>query len=523
MSPSVHLLLHNIGSVLSGIIALSLAIFSIVNNPKKNINITLALINVAVAIFCFSHVIGTNISNPNLSKTVLMFNLSVIFIVVFVMHVVFEIIHKERAKMGMLIFIYATGIFSTLFFVFVPNSFLLPSIPIMYFTNYYNAGEFHWAMRLIFQAILPIYLLYEMTSALNKETDPNEQNRIKYFMATVAIGYALGVLPVLPIFGINTDPIWGMLFVPFYTIPLVYGIVQYNLVDIKIIARKAFLYGVAIASITGLIILFNFTNQLLQNTYPSFPSWLVPLVSSIFAVIVGVFVWRQMRQGELLKYEFITVVTHKFRTPLTHIKWATENLTKIATSFETQEQLQYIQNANGKLVELTNLLMNVSETENKSFDYKLEKADLTTLAQEVINSLKSQTNDKDINIVTNFMTGSFANIDIPRIKFVIQVFIENAIRYTPSKGIIRVIVTKNNNKTITLSVTDSGIGIPKEEIPLLFSKFYRGKQAKLTDTEGMGIGLFMSKEVIKKFRGKIWAESNGLNQGSKFSFTIPSL
>lgn len=520
MNDSVLLLLHNIGATISGTVALGLAVFAIINNPRKNVNITLALINIAVAMFCFSHLIGTNIDDSHLSKLVLMFNLSVIFIIIFVMQIVFEIIHKEKQKFGMMIFMYSIAIAFTLFYVFVPDSFLMDSSPTMYFPNYYFPGQFHWAMRIIFQGIVPIYILYEMYVAINNEKNPIEQNRIKYFLATVAIGYTLGIFPVLPIFGVNFDPMWGIWFVPFYTIPLVYGIVKYDLVDIKIIARRAFLYGVAIASFTALIIFFNFTNQLLQKNYPGFPFWVVPLVSSFFAIFIGVYVWKQMRQGELLKYEFITVVTHKFRTPLTHIKWATENLSRSNLPIDCQDQLQYIQNANGKLVELTNLLMNVSEAEGRSYDYKLEKADLSTLSQEVINSLKSQTNDKQINILTNFCEGALVNVDIPRIKFVIQVFVENAIRYTPSQGNIRVSTSINGNNVI-LSVTDSGIGIPKEELSLLFSKFYRGKQAKLTDTEGMGIGLYMSKVVISKLKGKIWAESTGLNMGSKFAFSIP--
>ncbi len=522
MEGNFHLLLHNVGSLVSGIVALALAIFTFFNNPKKTVNLAITGANISVAIFCFSHLIGTNVIDHVLSKQILMFNLSVIFAGVFSLHTVFAIIHKEKEKRFIIILTYFVGISMTIFFLVFPDTFLLDSVQKLYLPNYYNPGNYHWVFRAIFEIILPLYLMYELYSDYRSNPNPIESNRAKYFLFTVTPAYLISFIPVLLVFDIPIDPAWGIWFVPLYTIPLVYGIVTYELVDIKIIARKAFLYGVAIASVSGLIVLFNFINQYVESSYPGFPFWITPFVSSIAAVAIGVFVWKKMREGELLKYEFITVVTHKFRTPLTHIKWAAENLSKSNLSADDKTQLGYIEGSNSKLVELTNLLMNVSETENSSYSYRMERGDLSPIIEEVSNSLASAMATRQINIIKNIEQNIYTQFDNARIKFVIQVLMENAMHYTPEKGNISIALSRKD-KDVVFSVRDTGIGIPKDEVPLLFSKFYRGHQAKLADTEGMGIGLFLSKEVIVRHHGRIWGESEGLNKGSTFSFSLPTV
>jgi signal transduction histidine kinase len=110
--------------------------------------------------------------------------------------------------------------------------------------------------------------------------------------------------------------------------------------------------------------------------------------------------------------------------------------------------------------------------------------------------------------------------DSAHIKFVIKTIIENAIQYTKEGGNINVRNVIDHDK-ILFSVKDNGIGINPNEIKLIFSKFYRTEEARSMDTEGMGIGLFVAKEIINRHKGKIQAESQGINKGSTFSFWIP--
>ncbi len=520
METNIHLIIHNIGAVVSIVTSLGIVVFVIVNNHKKTVNIVLALTNLSVAIFVISHLIGVTISDPHLSRFILFFNLSVIFIVIFTLHTVFAIINKLNERRGIIIFIYIVGIILTIFYIIFPDSFLIDSVPKMYFPNYYNPGQFHWVMRVIFNILVPLYLYWEVIDSYKNGNKAKDSNRIKYFLYTMVFGYVVGSIPIFLVYNVLIDPAWGIWFVPIYAIPLVYGAVTYDMVDVKIIARKAFLYSLAIAVIGVLIAMINLANQFLQFYYPGFPFWAIPLLSSLVAVVIAVFVWKKLREGDLLKYEFITIATHKFRTPLTHIKWATENLTKIPMQPEGREQLDYITNANGKLIELTNLLVRVSGSSNDGYFYRFEKTDISKLTKEVLTSLVSQLQAKKIHVESYFESDLYASLDISRIRFVIQVFIENAIQYTMNQGMITVRATRVN-KDVVFSVHDSGIGISAEEIPLLFTKFYRTKEAKLADTEGMGIGLFISSDTIARHHGRIWAESAGLNKGSSFFFSLP--
>jgi signal transduction histidine kinase len=335
------------------------------------------------------------------------------------------------------------------------------------------------------------------------------------------VGYSISAIPNLLVYDIQVDPSLGMMFSMAMLAPFFYGSIKFGLYNVKIIAKQAFAYGLMIAVIGGIMFLINYYEKIISQFYPGFPNWTIPLLLSVLMVSIGVIVWRTLREGDLLKNEFVTVVTHKFRTPLTHIKWASENLRKSSTLSEDDRlSLNYIQSANDKLVELTDLLVNASYAKNDRYFYKTTPQDICALASETINSVKYQADNKKIGIKADFPDSLIVKIDQVRVKFIIQTFVENAISYSPEGSLIEVRIREDQGNVI-FSVKDQGIGIPKEEENFIFNQFYRGKKARLTDTEGMGIGLYISKQIIDNHKGKIWAESEGLNKGSTFSFSIP--
>lgn len=285
-------------------------------------------------------------------------------------------------------------------------------------------------------------------------------------------------------------------------------------------ARRGLLYGLGTVGIAVLIVLFNLYNQWLDFAHPGFPVWVVPLVSAIIIMAVSRVIRRKIRENELMKYEFITTVTHKFRTPLTHIKWATENLRKSETADDWNEQIGYVEGANAKLVELTDLLANASETDNDLYQYRLNRHDLSAFVDEVVSASIAHANFKNIRVKNEVPKETYVLFDIARMKFVLQTLIENGINYTKEGGTIT-ITSGTRGRNITCSVKDTGIGIPKNELSLMFTKLYRGKAARLADTDGMGIGLFISRGIIARHHGKMWVESEGENKGSTFSFSLP--
>jgi signal transduction histidine kinase len=517
---NILLLVHNVGFGVSSVAGIGASLFIFLNNKRSITNITLALAFLAAAVFIASHVIGVNTSDSLLSQDILMFNLSMFAIGAFNVHGVLAFLNRDRKLWYIIAILYASGLFMTVFFIIYPDLFLLPSVPKMYFPDYYVPGILNWTRLVFMNGICVTYMLIELFVAYrSSDIDAKKRNQIKYFLIAIIGAYGAGFIPNFLVYNIPIDPLWGMAFLVFAAIPIVYDSLKYEFLNIKIVAKQAFLYAVGIGVVGGIIILFDYSNRLITENYPGFPFWITPLISAVLVVLAAAVVWRKLRQGDLLKYEFVTTVTHKFRTPLTHIKWASENLSGSLLSADARVQLGYIQGANEKLVELTGLLVNISEAENSDYQYRINRGNISNLVEEVMDGLKEHYAIKKITPSRNIEHELYANFDESRVKFVLQTFIENAVHYTPEGGTL-IISLARAGRNILCSVKDSGIGIPKDELPRLFSKFYRGTGAKLADTEGMGIGLYISKEILKRHDGKIWAESEGPGKGSTFSFSL---
>lgn len=345
---------------------------------------------------------------------------------------------------------------------------------------------------------------------------------------TLAIFWGVIVLITIPMIVNLIMPQFGMFSLLWlgpilncgWVVFVAYAIIKYEAMDVQLIAKRAFIYAVVVSGITLITISVNFLNSYFTSFYADFPTWFLYLISALIISALGYFIWLKLRESDLLKYEFVTTATHKFRTPLTRIKWATDNLEKTQTPEERLNQLEYIKSANAKLVELTNLLVNVSEADSSGYEYHLERNDISTVIEKTLNDLSNQFSVKHQQLTKNIEPGLYILGDASRIGFIVQTLVENAIHYTGEGGTITVSVSKKD-LNVVCSVKDSGIGIPKEELPHLFSKFYRGSRARLADTEGMGIGLYIAKGIITRHKGKMWAESDGADKGSTFSFSLP--
>lgn len=517
MSSLVHLFIHNSGYILSSALLLYLAIFVFFKDHKPLTNKLMILSFLATACYTISHVIAVNVTDPDLSRSILTFNLSTIFIGVFIAHTILSFMGKLQSKKIQIILIYIFSIGLTAFMMIYPALFLGPSTPKMYFVNYYDAGKLY-SLMMAWNIIVALYIFYQMLIEYRK-ADFIMKNRLKYLFTAFLLAYIFGWQAYWLVFDIKIDPAWGALMVPSFSIIFTYALLKYDLLDIKIVAKKALVYSISVIFIGLLIVLFNYVNNLIIVNVPSFPTWIFPIILSIAVVTLGVVVWRQLRLSDVLKSEFISTVTHKFRTPLTHIRWASENLAKLPLGDEAKVELEYIQTANNNLVELTNLLVNISESESVYYKYNSEKIEFLDLIDEIEKEISNQVKIKKTTLARQ-ISNVYIYGDTKRIKFVIQTLLENAIHYSSDNSIVSISVTGDKD-SVTISVKDNGIGIDEKEISLMFSKFHRSKQAILCDTEGMGIGLYISREIIRRHHGKIWVQSEGLGKGSTFFVNLP--
>jgi signal transduction histidine kinase len=300
---------------------------------------------------------------------------------------------------------------------------------------------------------------------------------------------------------------------------IAYAIINYEALEIKLIAKRAFAYSISVVGIGLITISLNLFNTYLTTTYAGFSPWLLYLISAMIMAGIGYFVWLKIRENDILKYEFINIITHKLRTPLTQIRWSNEEIQNYTTDTKIQQSTERIKTANLHMIELLDSLVNLSDSE-KSYLYILEDFSLSVLVEETISKMTDDFQKRNITINKELGSSGKCHADRKKIEFVLQTLLHNALMYSQENSAIEITSTQNK-KYIYLTVSDKGIGISKKDLALIFRKFFRTKEAKMANTEGSGIGLFLSQLIIKRSGGSMKVDSQGQDKGTKFTITLP--
>lgn len=251
-----------------------------------------------------------------------------------------------------------------------------------------------------------------------------------------------------------------------------------------------------------------------------------PIKDSIGNITGAVIVIRDMakeRNINKTKSEIISLASHQLRTPLTALRWASEILnsgTQGQLNTEQQKYVEKINNTSKRMLSLVNSILNVSRLELNTFTVQPQLIDPTDIANICINDLTTQFTQKEITLTKFYETGSILiQADPKLLSIIINNLLTNAVKYTPSKGQIKLTISKKDDDLIII-VADTGIGIPENQIEQIFTKMYRADNARALDPEGTGLGLYIIKEIANHTGGKITVESQE-NKGSIFTFTLP--
>lgn len=521
---SFRLIAHNILFLGGGALNIILALFVWIkmNRNIKPIAITFTLFMLSVATFQISHALGIMADSAESSRFIFMFNLANIPIGIFWLHWFLYQSERTETRLNrfMIPFFYVTGIAMLVFFLVYPDTFLLPSVSKLYFPFYYNPGVYQIVMRIWFN-IAGLYCLYELFRAYRQTSDQVKKNRYKYVLFSIAYAFILGSTAILLVFNIPFDPFYSAFF-GFFTLPLVYIMIKYELLDIKVIAKRATLYSFFVTFLFLMMTILVTLNEYIVRHNPLIPQWLLPLLVALGMVITGIILWGQIRKTDILKYQFINIISHKFRTPLTYVKWETDAILKEEVlSDKLKEKLANISERNEHLIELTNTLVTLAESEDFGRVASRELFSIESLADDTIKKFSDRIARQKIYLTSSLEDGlPKISAEKNKIEFVIRSFIDNALSYTPVGGAIKIGV-KRSFKTILFEIKDSGIGFASDERSYIFSKFYRTSKAQAADTEGMGINLYMCQQIIEGNGGKIQASSEGVGKGSTFSFTLP--
>lgn len=224
-----------------------------------------------------------------------------------------------------------------------------------------------------------------------------------------------------------------------------------------------------------------------------------------------------------MKSDFISLASHQLRTPLSAIKTYSHMLLDGfmgTVSPEQRKALRTIVGASNRMNELISTLLNVSRIESGNMIVSPKKINLGHLTEEVFKELALLAETKHITIQYKPPTSPLIiKADNLIVKEVLINLVSNAIKYTPDGGQVTVKL-KKNIKTVLVSVTDNGMGIPKSAQGQIFSKFYRAQNVVRQETSGTGLGLYLVKGLVETLGGKIWFDSVE-HQGSSFFVRLP--
>lgn len=228
-----------------------------------------------------------------------------------------------------------------------------------------------------------------------------------------------------------------------------------------------------------------------------------------------------IKKHDQQKDDFIKMASHELKTPVTTIKGYVQLLLKMNQAAKDPflaNSLQTIDKQVFKLTKLITDLLDVTKIETGSLEMNPEYFPLATLVKEITADIQTTSNSHQLHFVQEADPLVYADRD--RIAQVIINLLTNAIKYSPRSKAVTISVFSREGVAL-ISVTDSGIGISKEDLPRIFDRFYRAAGKDEKTFPGFGIGLFIVKEIVSLHRGKIWAESEK-DKGSTFFVSLPA-
>ncbi len=230
----------------------------------------------------------------------------------------------------------------------------------------------------------------------------------------------------------------------------------------------------------------------------------------------------RLKELEKIREDFVANVSHELRTPLTTIKGYAETLLEGALKEEVASQfVQVIKRHTDRLAKIVEDLLMLSKIESREFQLKREIISLSGFIDDVIDFVKEPAEKKKISISRNQILSSLSvEADRNYLEQVLINLLDNAIKYTPEGGSLKISAIEKDTGEIEFSIEDNGIGIPKEDLPRVFERFYRVDKGRSQELGGTGLGLSIVKHLVQAHGGRVWVESQ-LGKGSTFYFTLP--
>ncbi len=398
-------------------------------------------------------------------------------------------------------------------------------------------------LEIFFSLSIISYLVYKII-----KTDKREKTKIFYF--AVGAVFLNIIISWINIYGTITEK-WEITQYSFFGMPIFIAflgflIVRYKAFNIKILSTQALV--VALIILIGSLFFVGdiFTIRIIIG------------ITLALTILSGINLVRSvklevLRKEELeklsaqlaqandrlhhldkAKSEFISIASHQLRTPLTAIKGFGSLLlegTYGPLADQQKKVLEKIYISNERLIQLVEDLLSISRIEAGRMEFDFQEAQIEDLIDEVVGTLELSAKAKNLYLHWQKPTAASPKVkmDIAKIKEVISNMVDNAIKYTQRGGAtVRVEIgsyfnhdEKTQKRILRVIVSDTGVGMDKDELESIFNKFERGKEVSHYHTDGTGLGMYVGKKMVEAHQGRIWAESEGRGKGSRFILELP--
>lgn len=420
------------------------------------------------------------------------------------------------------------------FFLLVPTSLYEKIGPAPDCIN--TTGPLYWIMA----GLLLYYIIWSTVLIRKKFKNLEGVQKEQFKIFTVGIVLLLVLAIFFDIVPTIYDAQSIVLFVPYTTlifaVSCAYAIVKHKALNVKIVAAQ--MLTVLIWILTSSEFFF------IKNTIDFILVGITLILSIVFGIFLMISVKNEVKRKEelqkisdalaianerlkeldLTKSEFISIASHQLRTPLTAIKGYISlvlegSYGKVPAAI--QDVLNKVYTVNSRLVHLVEDLLNVSRIEAGRIQYSFAPTQLEPLVAELVEMFSPTAKGKKLSLQMQLPEKPLPQltIDPNKIKEVLSNLIDNSLKYTKEGG--TTVTLEGGDSVARIIVSDTGIGIRPEDQKNLFEKFTRSKETTKMVASGAGLGLYVGKSFVEAHGGKIWAESDGQDKGSRFIIELP--
>ncbi|OGE29293.1 hypothetical protein A2867_05430 [Candidatus Daviesbacteria bacterium RIFCSPHIGHO2_01_FULL_40_11] len=228
------------------------------------------------------------------------------------------------------------------------------------------------------------------------------------------------------------------------------------------------------------------------------------------------------RELEKMKDEFVFLASHELRTPMTAIKGLISMIFEGdygSVNEQLKDPLSDIAQSTERLIQLVNDMLDVSRIESGRIKYAITEVSIPDVANEIVETLKPLSSQKNIKLAVSQSPINKVRADVDKVKQILINLVSNALKFTDQGGIT--ISFRPYGKFAYISVTDTGIGISKENQEKLFGKFSQISTSQMGRPLGTGLGLYLSREFTRGLGGNMWIEHSEPGKGTTFTFALP--